>query len=261
MYKKLTGSESGLIGNWRADESYVSTTVNDYTIPSENGTIVGAVAKLSSGAPIGDISIYSYLDDYTGLSLTLNSPGGDKLKVNKIGNIPHGVHLYRVNSEPYSTLVVNDYPDYYFGVFTADDALAAKYTITYTYSFSNGVVDAVNEIDAELYKRIDGSINTWTNLNALLNTTTDRLTKKNISTRNEYIFNVKAPNDAKGILSETIASENIQLLIYPNPSSEKITVQNVNPLLPIIISDINGKIVLEIANENQQITYLSLIHI
>ncbi len=242
MCKKLTGAEIGLIGYWKVDESYVSSNIDDYSISNFDGTEIGVVNKLTSGAPIGDVSVYNYALDYTGVSLSLNSPGGDKLKVNKIVNSPHGVQVYRVNSTPYSSLGLNDVTNYYYGVFTADAAVAGKYTITYTYSFGNGVVNEINESEATIYKRVDGSVDTWTYLSALLNTTSDRLTKKNIATRDEFIFNVNIPNGAKQ--NTNIASNSInKILISPNPSTGVVNFTIEDNVDAIEIYDIKGVLI------------------
>jgi len=253
MCKKLTGMELGLIGYWKSDESYTSTTLDDYSVTNADGVEIGTVNKLTSGAPIGDASVLIYTTDYTAVTLTLNSPGGDKLKVNKIVNTPHGVQVYRVNEDPYSETGLNVHTNYYYGVFTADNAVAAKYNISYSYSFSNGVVNVVNEPDASIFKRADGSISAWSNLSALLNTTTDVLTKKNINTRNEYIFNIVAPNESKQSATIGLENEIYQLKIYPNPVADKLIIENINPLLPLMITDVNGKVVMEIINESEDL--------
>ncbi len=240
MCLKITTMPINLIGYWNFDESYVDATANDITTPAENGTTGGTVTKLTSGAPIGDARVYSYTADFTGVTLSLNSSGGDILKVNKIGNAPYGVHLYRVNFEPYSTAGLASIPNYYYGVFTADHATAAKYTINYLYSYDNGVVDSFNEVGSKIYKRLDGSVTMWTNLSALLDTGSNKLTKKNIATRDEFIFNYKA----NARFAETEPSGlGFNLKVNPNPATSNIIVESVSQFEPIQIFDISGKLI------------------
>lgn len=248
MCKKLTGSEVGLIGYWIADESYSSSTLDDYSTMNVDGTEFGVVNKLTSGAPIGDESVYNYSMDYEGVSLSLDSPGDDELKINKIVNSPYGVHLYRVNSSPFSSAGLENFTDYYYGVFTANNVATAKYTMTYFYSFSNGVVNVLNETESSLSKRTDGSIVTWTHLSASLNMATDRLVKKNIATRDEFIFNINIPIGERQINSLSLDSQN-EILISPNPSSEYINVTTGGSVQSIEIFTLQGKLMGTNTNE------------
>lgn len=243
MCEKLEGVDSSLIGYWIVDEDLGSTTLLDYSISGVNGTLVGAASKLISGAPIGNESIYSYLPDFTGFSMTLNSPVGDKLKVTKIGNSPYGIHVYRVDDEPFSTIGLAAYPGHYFGVFSADNAVDAKYSITYLYSYGNGVVTPINESTSTVFRRDDGSIDTWTLSPASLSISGKRLTKKNIIGRAEYIFNITDPNGTR-VPQVTERS----LAIYPVPAANQITVENIILGSTIEIVDISGKIIYSLNN-------------
>lgn len=228
MCEKLTTAEPGLIGYWIVDENTTEPTLEDYSVSNINGSEMGVVDKMNSGAPIGDVSTFSYLPDFTGVSLSLNSPGGDKLKVNKIANAPYGVHIYRVNSLPNTMLGLNEVPAYYYGVFSANNLTDAKYTVTYTYSYSNGVVDAGNEAESTLFKRHDGTINSWMLQPATLTIATKRLTKKNFTGRSEFIFNISEPNQPRSS-DELTDSFNAELMIYPNPSSSVINITGLTP--------------------------------
>lgn len=243
MCEKLTGTEPGLIGNWRFDENYAGTGVTDYSPSGNDGTFIGSVSKVTSGAPIGDISTWVYTTDYTGVSLNLNSPGGDKLKLTKIGNAPNGVHLYRVNTLPYFEGGLNSNPDYYYGVFTANGATTAKYTATYTYAFTNGVVNAGNELNADLYRRNDNSVMTWVDASALLDTSTNRLIKKNYLGSSEFIFNISIANEnGPKSIEDGISDESMSIDISPNPSSSSVTVSGCAPNVPLYLVDLSGKI-------------------
>jgi len=243
MCEKLTEAEIGLIGYWIVDEDLTSTTVIDYSPSGIDANLVGIVNKLNSGAPIGNESVLIYDVDYAGDVLTLNSAGGDKLKVSKIGNLPYGVHLYRVDTAPFSTTGLSSYPSYYYGVFSANNATDAKYTLTYTYSYSNGIVTVVNEINSSLSKRLDGSVDLWTPQPAVLTTATKRLTKKNFIDRGEFIFNILTPNEPKvnvGSLAD--------LKAYPVPASNEILIQGLEEGAKIEVVDISGRVVYVLDN-------------
>lgn len=227
MCEKLTGFESGLIGNWRFDEDYMTATVEDFSASGVDGNLIGSALKVTSGAAIGNISTFVYTTDYSGVSLSLTSPGGDKLKVNKIGYTPHGVHVYRVDDLPYFTEGLSSTPEYYYGVFPASNVTDAKYTLTYTYSFMNGVVNAVNESESTLFKRIDNSFEIWSFLPAPLDVSTNRLSKKNVLGKGEFIFSIDTANANGGArMPDLLANQSSSdLLIFPNPVYLSATVQ------------------------------------
>ena len=241
MCHKLLGTETGLTGYWNADESYASTTVNDLTTPAENGTIAGTVNKITSGAPIGDISTNHYVVDWSGVTLSLNSPGGDKLKINKILNSPVGVHLYRVNSGPYYFDGLSGFTNYYYGVFTINGATEAKYTATYLYSLSNGVTTVDNEVNSKLSIRNNASVMSWSDAGASLNTTGNKLTKKNVTSMKEFIYNNVIPGGARYDILELSDKSGI----LPNPSNGVIYISKVATDDHIIITDLMGNIVFE----------------
>lgn len=245
MCEKLTGLEAGLIGNWRFDENYLGTTVEDYSVSNIDGTTIGSATKSTSGAPIGDISVYTYTGDYTGISLSLNSAGGDKFKVNKIGNLPYGIHLYRVNTQPYFIEGLSDIPGYYYGVFSADNAAEVKYTFTYTYSYANGVVNEGNETEAHVYRRLDNSITSWSPQPASLDTLMNRLSKKNFTGRSEFVFNIDSANSNGGTRFENAlhTSGAPELVVNPNPALNNVLVANLEPGIVFYITNIDGAIV------------------
>ncbi|MFI5171710.1 MAG: LamG-like jellyroll fold domain-containing protein [Chitinophagales bacterium] len=248
MCKKLTGAETGLIGYWKADESYTSTTLDDYSVTNADGTLMGIVGKVTSAAPLGDASLYNYSTDYSGVQLNLNSPGGDKMKVNKILNTPLGIHLYRINSAPYFNTGLESFTNYYYGVFPIDGITAAKYNITYTYAFTNGVVNATNEAESSIFKKTDDAITSWSFLPSTLNTTTDKLIKKNVIGRADYIFNIEINAGARQAESNLASIK--EIAIYPNPATGIINFENVSSFESMIIVDITGRIILSISQND-----------
>ena len=225
-----------LIGYWSFNESYGDPFTINLSEPTDTAYIVGSVTKVTSGAPIGDAVDYLYTTDYSGLNLTLNSAGGDKMKINKIGNNPHGVHLYRVDSSPYSTIGLINHPNYYFGVFTADGATSAKYNSNYIYSFTNGVITPINEELATVFQRVDGSVTTWTDFLATLSIPNSSLVKKNCVGRGEYILNIPIANEMK-------AETTPELEVFPNPCLDYVITKSLSSVNPIVVSDIHGKII------------------
>jgi len=249
MCKKLSGLEAGLLGYWKFDESYLGVSVSDHTVPAENGTLVGAITKITSGAPIGDVSMHTYAATYTGVTMNLNSPGGDIIKVNQIKNLPFGVQLYRVDENPYLTGGLGLHTNYYFGVFTADNAVAAKYSINYIYSYDNGVVDSFNEIGSKIYRRTDGSVPTWSNLSATLDTAANKLIRKNIATRNEFIFNYKA-NAKWSNIDLNLERGTAEFNIYPQPASDVLNLECELEISLVSIYNMDGQIVYAIEAGN-----------
>lgn len=198
MCRKLSGDEYGLIGYWKVDDLYTSTILADYSASGVSGTLLGDVARVTSGAPIGDQSVFVYTNTWDGISLELNSPGGDKMRIGGIKNIPFGIHLYRVDNYPYFIdNLGSNYTSYYYGVFDADDILDAKYHFRYSYSFSNGVVNAINEPNSKLYYKYDDSEESWTPLIASLDIMMNAIIKRNVVDRKEFIFSINEPNHTK----------------------------------------------------------------
>lgn len=253
MCRKLSGFESGLIGYWRADESYTSTTVEDASITGADGTISGAVTKLTSGAPLGNASVYTYATDWSGVTMQLNSSGGDKFKVNKIINTPSTVHIYRVNGAPYSEAgLTGTNVNYYFGVFTVNGASAAKYNVTYTYSLANGVTTEANESSSALYRKTDGSVITWANAGAIVAVDANRATKKNSVDRFEYIYTV---DETLGKFAGELASD---IIIYPNPASDFLYIQHLAGGEWMTITDLSGKILQQWVNGSETLGTVDL---
>ena len=250
MCEKLTLAETGLVGYWIVDENTPATTLQDYSISGANGNEIGSVEKSNSGAPIGNASVFTYLADYSGATLSLNSLIGDKLKLNKILGSPYGIHLYRVDSYPNGDNGLLTSPDVYYGVFPVDNAVDATYTMAYTYAYSNGVSTVDNEDNSKLFKRLDGTIDTWVNQPAMLNIAGKKLTKKNFVGRTEIILNILNPNGRLNIpTSDLIAEEPI--LVYPVPADELISITNVQKGSLIQIYDFNGRIVFSTICENE----------
>jgi len=263
MCHKLSGVESGLTGYWNFDESYVGTEVIDITTPSENGLIAGGVTKSTSGAPIGDVSINQYLEDWEGVKMKLDSENEDYLRVKKIMNDPLGMHLYRVDSDPYYNDGLTESTDYYYGIFPVDGATPVQYGISYKFSGSNGVTTVENRPNSTLFAKNNGSVEAWTDHEAVIDLVQNFIRKTGNTTRMELIFNIVEPLVAPGEGYLKIIKEKDKLLVYPNPTSNNIVINRVLDNSTVKITDIFGNIVLtetidySLSNYNINISSLS----
>jgi hypothetical protein len=176
MCRKLAGSESNLAAYWRSDEG-AGTTVADLSANSNDGTL-GIVplnpAWVRSGAPLGDISTYSYP---TGSSLSLSHPDGDTLSADTFAGSPSGVHIYRVDGAPNPNTPPLPYKDLdplrYWGVFLAGGTSPSS-RVVYNYWGHPGLGD---ESLLRLADRPDASSPAWADAGALPDTGAHELVK------------------------------------------------------------------------------------
>lgn len=244
MCKKGDPSSPGLEGYWSADESYISPGINDLTTPAENGLIVGTIYKITSSAPVGNESDYLYTSGWTGTTISIGASTGDSLSVENISGSPHGIQLYRVDSIPYFTVGLINYPHYYFGVFVVENDSISHYTASYDYSFQNGIASPANQNFLQLMKRTDNSVTYWLDATALQDTTINQLQKENEFSRSEYVLNSPV---ATGISS--ISEPGI--LIYPIPAAASVIISAGNQkgkISSVHIADLGGRLLKEINN-------------
>ncbi|MFI5171709.1 MAG: LamG-like jellyroll fold domain-containing protein [Chitinophagales bacterium] len=251
MCKKYPDFIDNLIGYWNFDESYDTETAVDFSIINEEGALQGGVTKVTSGAPIGDESIFQYPADWTGIKMKLISDNDDYLRIKKIENDPLGMHVYRVDSEPYYNDGLNEYVDFYYGIFPVNGDDPVEYGIAYRYSTSNGVVTEDNQPNSSLFYKNDGSVETWTDLTAVMDPVQNFIREVGNTTRKEIIFNILVPLfqpeelELKKMLTEQT------FIVSPNPSATYINVSNVNMKYPIYITDIFGRLIfVEFIDEN-----------
>jgi len=192
MCKKLTGSETGLVGYWRIDDGNGQTVddltnnENDGTLGSSSGTDDADPSWVTSGAAIGDASTSDYSSPS---SVNLTHSDGDDITVSSISGSPDGVQIYRVDSAPNVTTVPSSSgwdkldPERYWGIFVVGGS-SPTYTITYNY---NGHPGITGENDLVLAYRADNSTTSWTDLGATRDTDANTLTKTGQS-GTEYIL-------------------------------------------------------------------------
>jgi hypothetical protein len=239
MCRKIPSNSSGLIGYWKMDESYTGNSINDYATPSENGTIVGNVVKTTSGAPIGDVSSYNYPLTWNATSVSLQTTTGEKFTAKNISGIPAGVHVYKVNSDPYFTGGLVNNPEYYFGVFCAESNLTAIYQAVYNYTTLTGPVTIDNESEVKLKEKKDASVTTWTIINSNPDTANNKIKKSNQQSRGDYILDVKELN--KISFNPINSAKGVD--VYPNPATSSIKFQVPKNVVSIIVLNLNGDII------------------
>lgn len=120
-----------LVGYYKLDEG-TGSSVKDYS-PTSNGGSINGASWNTSGAPLGDTSVYSYSRVK---SLTLTGDSNDVFTINNIGGKYESVHLYLMKGKSKITSVngtsatlseVNQW-----GVFFANPS-SASYNVQYYY--------------------------------------------------------------------------------------------------------------------------------
>ncbi len=170
MCRKITGSETGLIGYWNFDE-ISGDIIYDKSPNHFDGKLKYNPQRVFSGAPIGDVSTYQYTSNWTGKTLSL-ADGTQKLDVLNITGSPDGVQLYEVKSVPSQQggLDASHLSTPYFGVFMA--SVDADNTFTANLSSSNTACSSSI--------RFDNSVATWASSSVPVN---------NLLQQQELIFN------------------------------------------------------------------------
>jgi Concanavalin A-like lectin/glucanases superfamily/Secretion system C-terminal sorting domain len=177
MCKKLTGSETGLVGYWRFD-NISGTNVTDLTSNNNDGTMknMNVFNYVWSGSNTGDDSNF----DYTGIAGTftasISHTDGDQITATTTDG--SGIQVYRVDAnsmrsnsvapENYTVSSVRYWGVKVFGTGTP------TYTVTYSYDGHPGITD---ETALKLVYRSNISDLSWTDVVALLDNTVNTLTK------------------------------------------------------------------------------------
>ncbi|MCC9137753.1 LamG domain-containing protein [Pontibacter silvestris] len=195
MCQSVPVASTDLVAYFKFDETSGST-VKDYSNLSIDGVLRNttiATAKVTSGAPIGDKSIYLYPSSWAGQQLEIKDEYNNSFKVDSvgIGSPMVGIHLYHVRSRPNSLAGLNNAVDSYYGVFTAISPATA-------YKTNYAVED--NICSASFFSRADNSVLFW---NPLATTVQEgKATAKTDGNSKEYVVatapvgkvNIQGPN-------------------------------------------------------------------
>lgn len=147
---------------------YVSRSIQGYL---RNITITERSRYAISGAAIGDYSRYIYPASWSGASVSVTHPQGDRLSVYNVANgSPSGIQVYMYDGTPH----YNNIPQYYddiaderiVGVFLANGT-ASSYDVTYTYPRNPDAYTSGGESDIRLLRRNDASVEDWLHAGAV----------------------------------------------------------------------------------------------
>ena len=168
MCKKLTGSESNLVGYWNFDTeeglNVPDLTSNDnYATMYSNSITMNNYLYSWSGASIGDASAYDYTGSGGVFSQSLSHSDGDSITATTTGGTITGLQVYRVDSPPLRSGASNTSATYttidpirYWGVKVF--GTSPIYTLTYNYDGHPGITD---ESGLNLLFRDNLSDDTW----------------------------------------------------------------------------------------------------
>jgi hypothetical protein len=223
MNRKLTGSETGLVGYYRFD-STSGTTLYDSSGNNIHGSLTYMEEDdwISSGVPIYNVETSLTIQNWA----TITAAGSS-------GTI-NGIHLYGINEPPNITTTPSEWlsmdTSHYFGVFPAGSNQA--YSVTFDYSTHS---DITIEDTYKLAYRPDAT-SSWTDINATVNDSLQTLSKTEIpyTTASEFIF---------GFYSDPI---DISMI---DPQDISIS----NPIGFTVASNENGQITLTVSSSNQSI--------
>jgi hypothetical protein len=194
MCQQLNGNESGLIANWRFDDSS-GMTLLDQTANNIDGTLVNldpATDWITSSAPIGDASSYNYPSSaiWAGQNVSLSSSLRGALEVNTISGTPDGIHLYRIDQTPNTITGIDNTigsNDIYYGVFITGGT-SPSYTFKYDYTTYSAAEN--NEPNYNyIYNRTNNSISSWAGTSSTTDIVNNTHTKTgNLGNHQEYLL-------------------------------------------------------------------------
>jgi hypothetical protein len=199
MCQKISPYENGLMLYYRFDQQS-GTTVTDLTGHGYRGTLTNMSDSnwVTSGAAIGDVSIYDYVGtNPNDFSVSLSHSNGDRLTAIGDGGNYSGIHMYVVNESPNNTTLPASFQtmdtSHYFGVFPV--GRSTTYSMTYYY----GNNTYTNENEVLMAFRENGADTDWDSLLTILDTQRKELSCPYVSIHegypaSEFIFGTEAIN-------------------------------------------------------------------
>lgn len=161
-------AEDPLYGNlgayYRFDETG-GDTVTDFSFNTNHGTLSGG-SRVTSGAPIGDVSSHDYNNQNSIVSI--NNPFGGSFTVDADGSGTTGLQVYRVDEQPNSFNGLSPigalFPTPYFGVFHIG---AGTYTAVFDIA-GNPILFPDSRPVLRVHRRADNAVTEWEMLNLAL---------------------------------------------------------------------------------------------
>ncbi|AEV33294.1 hypothetical protein Oweho_2322 [Owenweeksia hongkongensis DSM 17368] len=186
MCHSLVGTETALVA------AYSFNNISGSVVPDATGMhdalLINAPSVVSSGAAVGDTSVFVYPTSWSAQSLNLNSAANGNITLDSIQNGAAGLHLYRTTAAPSSVTGIKALAtnDVFFGAYAVADT-GIEYNITYDYS--SFALAVANEDSLELFARGGGDSLTWKTLPAARYKTNDEIKTRSLSGKyNEVIL-------------------------------------------------------------------------
>jgi hypothetical protein len=145
---------------------------------------------ITSGAAVGNSSVFLYSGSWSGQTINLSSCSGDEVTISNVTGSLDGMHLYSVDVDPseQTGILAFDAGNNYYGTFQTNSG-TETYDLDYTYT-SHALLTATNENSMYLLDRNDNSESPWLENLSTLNTGSDIL-NANYLGRREIILDSK----------------------------------------------------------------------
>ncbi len=174
-----------LIHYYRFDDNDASGFIQDFK-GTKHGVKYFGKNTFWSGAPIGDVSSYSFAGNASSATTACSSPSTDNITATMTNGNADGIIVYGNNDYANTLLFVTDTignNNRYLGVHVINGDANAAYTVAYNYS-GNPTVTAAVEPNVKLFYRTQYYIlNTWNQATSSLNTLTKTITATGHSTQ------------------------------------------------------------------------------
>lgn len=185
MCASLQGNEAGLTHYY----TFNGNSPNSIADSGPNGhsgvmNQMDASNRITSGAPIGNVSTSLYTSNWTGQTLQLTSSNG-ALTTQNINGVT-GIHLYRIDATPENTSGIDDLMNNgtYYGIFPVS---SSAYTYEIEFDYTGYATGELNETIALLYTREANDSPIWQDAMATSDINTNTHTV-GMNARSESVF-------------------------------------------------------------------------